>query len=243
MRRRRSFGCSGTCRRPRPVRSSSVGSFLTRSSTASSRLHRRISARPTGFAPDRRRTGGWRWRGEIDGASVKVELLGERGDAADESITVAPSGVLGVLNLRGTGFVARDHESRVLAGRLADGTAVRVEARFAGLQGYLLAKLCAARARGLDRDFYDLVYVLLYNRLGGPVEAAHAIRAGVFRDDLPALRTTLREIGERFHDESSPGAAAYAREAAHAAAATTAADRRADAVGAVTAFLEGLAAQ
>ena len=38
------------------------------------------------------------------------------------SVTLAPSGALGVLNLRGTGFVARDHEGRLLSGRLADGT-------------------------------------------------------------------------------------------------------------------------
>jgi hypothetical protein len=41
-------------------------------------------------------------------------------------------------------------------------------AKYAGLEGYLMAKACAVRHRGLDRDFYDLVFVLLYNRAGGP---------------------------------------------------------------------------
>lgn len=194
------------------------------------------------FAPDGRRAGGWRWRGDVDGTLVKIELLGERPDAADESVTTAPSGTLGVLNLRGTGFVARDHESRRLAGRLADGTEVSVDARFAGLQGYLLAKMFAARARGLDRDFYDLVYVLLHNRLGGPAEAGHAIRAGTFRDDLSAMKTTLREIRERFRDGSDAGPTGYAREAAQTDGQATDAERRADAIGAVTAFLDALEA-
>lgn len=196
--------------------------------------------RAAGFAPDGRETGGWRWRGDIDGTLVKVELLGERPDAANESVTTAPSGVLGVLNLRGTGFVARDHEGRILGGRLADGTQVSVEARFTGLQGYLLAKMFAARARGLDRDFYDLVYVLLHNRLGGPAEAAHAIRSGTFRDDLPSLQTTLREIAERFRVGSDAGAIGYAREAAQTDGHSTAAELRADAIGAITTFLDAL---
>lgn len=192
------------------------------------------------FAPDGRRAGGWRWRGDVDGTLVKVELLGERADAADESVTIAPSGTLGVLNLRGTGFVARDHQSRALTGRLADDTTVTVEVDFAGLQGYLLAKMVAARARGLDRDFYDLVYVLLHNRLGGPAEAGHAIRAGVFRADLPSMYTTLREIRERFRDASGAGPTAYAREAAQTDGDLTEAELRADAQGAVAAFLDVL---
>lgn len=64
-----------------------------------------VALRAAQFAPDGRRAGGWRWRGDVDGTLVKVELLGERADAADESVTSAPSGTLGVLNLRGTGFV------------------------------------------------------------------------------------------------------------------------------------------
>ena len=153
------------------------------------------------FAPDGRRTGGWRWRGDVDGTPVKVELLGERPDAADESVTTAPSGMLGVLNLRGTGFVARDHEGRILAGRLADGTQVSVEARFAGLQGYLLAKMFAS------------------------------------------MQTTLREIRERFRDGSDAGASGYAREAAQTDGQVTAAELRADAIGAITTFLDALEAK
>lgn len=144
--------------------------------------------------------------------------------------------------VRGTGFVARDHQSRALTGRLADDTTVTVEVDFAGLQGYLLAKMFAARARGLDRDFYDLVYVLLHNRLGGPTEAGHAIRAGVFRADLPSMHTTLREIRERFRDASGAGPTAYAREAAQTDGDLTEAVLRADAQGAVAALLDVLEA-
>lgn len=122
------------------------------------------------FAPDGRRAGGWRWRGDVDGALVKVELLGERPDAADESVTVAPSGI------------------------------------------------------------------------GGPTEAGHAIRASVFRADLPSMHTTLREIRERFRDASGAGPTAYAREAAQTDGDLTEAELRADAQGAVAGFLDVLEA-
>ena len=198
--------------------------------------------RSAGFLPDAPVGGAWRWRGEVDGALVKVELLSQRTDGVNEAVTLSPSGQLGVFNLRGTGYVARDHERHALTGHLPDGSEVSIEIEFAGLQGYLLAKLCAARARGLDRDFYDLVYVLLHNRLGGPAAAGHAIREGAFRDDLPSLRSTLREIRERFRSASDAGPTGYATEARQTEIVASEADLRADAVGAVIAFLDAIEA-
>jgi hypothetical protein len=71
-------------------------------------------------------------------------------------------------NLRGTGYVARDLVWEELSGTIADGTQVRVRARFAGLEGYLLSKCVAVRTRAATKDYYDLVHVLLHNRAAAP---------------------------------------------------------------------------
>ena len=85
-----------------------------------------------------------------------------------------------------------------LAGELADGTHVSVSVRFAGLEGYLLSKCVAARTRAATKDYYDLAYVLLHNRAGGPEQAARRLLDGKLADELPALRTTFVEIAERY---------------------------------------------
>jgi hypothetical protein len=121
-----------------------------------------------GFEPDRRDAGGWRWRIVIGGAPVKVEFLCDRDDLhANQPVALPGCHRLTAANLRGTGFVARDCTEEELSGKI-NGKSVTVMAKYAGLEGYLMAKACAVRHRGLDRDFYDLVFVLLYNRAGGP---------------------------------------------------------------------------
>ena len=80
------------------------------------------------------------------------------------------------------------------SGTIADGTQVRVRARFAGLEGYLWSKYVAVHTRA-TKDYYDLVYVLLHNRAGGPEPAAQRLLDGGLADALGALRTTFRENG------------------------------------------------
>ena len=125
------------------------------------------------FKPDPNEDG-WRWRGPIEGVSVKLEFLCDL-PAYREGEVVRPSGcrALSAQNLRGTGYVARDFAWEELSGELADGTTAVVRTRFAGLEGYLLSKCVAARTRAATKDYYDLVYVLQHNRAGGPEQAAH----------------------------------------------------------------------
>jgi len=100
---------------------------------------------------------GWRWRAKVSGVAVKVEFLCDLDDQpANQAIRLPGCKRVTAANLRGTGFVARDYVSEALTGQLPDGEFVTVEVNFAGLRGYLMAKLVAARERGSEKDYYDL---------------------------------------------------------------------------------------
>jgi hypothetical protein len=192
------------------------------------------------FEPDPRRDG-WRWRGVIDDAPVLIEFLCDLDDYREGEI-IRPTGCerLAAANLRGTGYVARDYERQELRGRLGDGTEVTVQARFAGLQGYLLSKCVTARSRAADKDYYDFVYVLSYNRAGGPEQAARALRSGQFADDLGSLRSTFLELRERFKAPGDAGPSGYAAQASQVDLEASDAQLRADAVDVVQRFIDEL---
>ena len=147
--------------------------------------------------------------------------------------------MLTAANLRGTGFVARDWVEEELSGTI-DGEDVSVTVRYAGLEGYLMAKAHAVRHRGLDRDCYDLAFVLIYNRAGGPGQAAELLRTGRFAADVKNARAVWREIGARFGAVSAFGPQSYAEQALLVEPGADMADLRQNAVGAVAEFIAGL---
>jgi hypothetical protein len=187
------------------------------------------------FQPD---PDGWRWRGRVDGRVVKIEFLCDLEDQPSEAI-VQPIGCtrLRAVNLRGTGYVERDHREYTL-----DGPQGRVRARIAGLAGYLLSKSAAARTRGADKDYYDLAYVLLHNYAGGPAAAATVVRAGPLADALPGMHSTFRELRERFRTDRSHGSQAYARESLKVSPEANRQLLAADAAAAINEFLDTLEA-
>jgi hypothetical protein len=191
-----------------------------------------------GFRPEGE---GWRWRGGVQGRAMKIEFLCDLDDVREYEV-VRPPGCakLGAQNLRGTGYVARDWEWETLITTLPNGEAISIEARFARLGGYLLSKCVAARTRAADKDFYDLAYVLLHNRAGGPADAAAKIVAGPLREAVPALRSTLIEIGERFRGPNAVGPVHFAEQSRLAEPEAIEAELRADAVAAVREFLGSL---
>lgn len=193
------------------------------------------------FSPDET-TEGWRWMTRVEGARVKIEFLCELDDQPEEAI-VTPVGCdrLTAINLRGTSYVTEDFEWEELSGKFADGTPVTHRVRFAGLEGYLMSKIHVAWRRGLDKDYYDLVYTLLYNRLGGPVEAAEALANGRFRDRINLSSGPWPEIRARFSDASNTGPQSYADQARQADPSTDHAQARQDAVGTIAEFLDRLA--
>jgi hypothetical protein len=179
---------------------------------------------------------GWRWSGRIEDRLVKIEFLCDLDDQPAEAI-VQPVGCtrLRAVNLRGTGYVERDHHEHIL--HVPEGN-LRVQ--IAGLAGYLLAKSAAVRTRGADKDYYDLAYVLLHNDAGGPTEAANVVKASPLADALPGLSSTFLEIRERFRNDRAHGARAYAREARKVTPEDDAQLLAADAAAAINEFLDAL---
>jgi hypothetical protein len=183
----------------------------------------------------------WRWRGRVGGPPVKIEFLCDLDShPAFEPVQLEGCRRLVAQNLRGTGYVTRDWAWRRLETTLGNGDTVAIEARFAQLGGYLLSKLVSAREREAEKDFYDLAYVLLHNRAGGPSEAARTIAAGPLVVALPGLRSTLLEIRERYRGPNDLGPSGFAAESLKAEPEAEEAELRADAVAAVREFLAAL---
>lgn len=92
-------------------------------------------------------------------------------------------------------------------------TSATVAVRFAGLEGYLISKCVTVRTRSAAKDYYDLAYVLLYNRAGGPEQTARRLREGTLADATRQLRTTFLEVRERYRRPTDDGPRFYAEQA------------------------------
>lgn len=164
--------------------------------------------RAAGFVPGGEHI--WRWRHVEQGVPVviKFELLADLDDQPNEAtVEFDDCDDLGAVNLRGTRFAALD--ARRIAVSVDGGATVQVLA--AGLAGFLLAKVGAARSRRKPKDWYDIAFVLLHNDAGGPDEAARQVR-DVFEDRLPEVRTALYDLRANFDGPGSQGASAYAEQ-------------------------------
>lgn len=195
-----------------------------------------------GFVPDPK-AAGWRWVGTVRSARIKFEFLCDLEDQPGNVIVGLPGCKrLAAANLRGTGYVAEDFEEREIRGELTSGEHVAVRAKFAGLEGYLLSKAHAARDRGEPKDYYDIVYVLLFNRLGGPTQAADALRRGRFASRVAAKISLWRELAARFNQPGDIGPRSYADQAIQADPSANPAQLRQDAIGTVQEFVDRLIA-
>ena len=173
------------------------------------RLERAL--RNAGFVPEGGRP--WRWStgGNSAAAVVKFELLADlRDEPAEATVTFDACENLGALNLRGTGFAARDVEVRELHAR-ADGVARAAEVNVSGLAGFLLAKAAAAFSRRQAKDWYDIAFVLLHNDAGGPSAAAERVRDR-FTDGIDAVATALNDLRANFETPDAQGPRAYVRQ-------------------------------
>ena len=184
---------------------------------------------------------GWRWHGLVNGMQVTIEFLCDIDEHQSGVFIGSPRGSeLAALNVRGPRYVAMDFYEHKLTGESADGDPISATIRVAGLGGYLLAKACALRDRALAKDYYDFAYVLIHNLAGGATQAAHLIRSGALADELPALRSTLIEVRERYRRTSDDGPSRFAEESLKVDPSLDAARARADAVTAVTIFMAEL---
>ena len=161
------------------------------------------------FVPDGERV--WRWRDQAAPAMVvKVEFLADLDDVPNyTTVSFDNCEFFGVLNLRGTGFASQDWEVRRVTADLGQG-AKRIDLRVATLPAYLLAKVHAARGRGLEKDWYDIAYVLLHNDDGGPVAAAQRVRDRFEAALVGPTETALVELAANFTNVEAQGSIAYA---------------------------------
>jgi hypothetical protein len=153
----------------------------------------------------------WRWRDEsVPGVVVKIEFLADL-DSVPSETTVTFDGceALGAVNLRGTGFAARDWRLRPFTAEV-NGQARTVEVRVATLPAYLLAKTHAAYGRGATKDWYDIAYVVLHNDDGGPAAAAEQVQTVFGADLVGQTATALGELSANFVDSTAQGSVAYA---------------------------------
>ncbi|MHB1486643.1 MAG: hypothetical protein ACYCZM_03695 [Acidimicrobiales bacterium] len=162
------------------------------------------------FAPDPQRI--WRWQTDVDGqkAVVKFELLADLDDTLGGSVvSFDECKELGAVNLRGTGFAARDYSPRTLRARIS-GSNYDVQVNVTGLAGFLLAKIAAAYGRRKEKDWYDIAFVLLHNDEGGPETAARLVRDRFGGDLVGGIRTAIDDLEANFADPNAQGPAAYA---------------------------------
>ena len=173
------------------------------------RLERAL--RNAGFVPEEGRP--WRWSMGRNSAAavVKFELLADlRDKPAEVTVTFDACETLGALNLRGTGFAARDVEVRELHARI-DGVARAAEVSVSGLAGFLLAKAAAAHSRRQAKDWYDIAFVLRHNDAGGPLAAAELVRDR-FTDEIDVIATALNDLQANFEVQDAQGPRAYVRQ-------------------------------
>jgi hypothetical protein len=165
--------------------------------------------RTAGFEPESARS--WRW---LDRSApslvVKAEFLADLVDVPNQTtLTFDGCDHLGAVNLRGTGFAARDYQIRqIKSAHAADSSVTGL--RVAGLAGYLLAKTHAAHRRRATKDWYDVAFVLIHNDDGGPRPAARAV-LDKFADALVGeTRTALDDLESNFASTAAQGAIAFA---------------------------------
>ena len=78
-----------------------------------------------------------------------------------------------------------------------------------GLAGFLLAKTAAACSRCKPKDWYDIVFVLLHNDVGGPSQAAQAVRFKFGSEITGAIRTAIDDLADNFATHRDQGPQAY----------------------------------
>jgi hypothetical protein len=158
---------------------------------------------------------------------------------AQAEIRFANCDHLGAVNLRGTGFATRNPDRRVLTS-VVGGEKTKVALNVANLAGFLLAKAAAARQRRKEKDWYDIVFVLLHNDKGGLDYAINQSLAEFGKEITGEARNSLEDLQANFANPRSQGARAYAEQIVIDHLALDLASSAAEAVIAVRSYTEQL---
>jgi len=159
------------------------------------------------FVPDAQNI--WRWRSATGSrAVIKFELLADLDNEPAEAVVVFDGCKdLGAVNLRGTGFAAKDVEVRNLAA-IDQGVRREAEINVTGLAGFLMAKVAAARSRRKAKDWYDISFVLLHNDHGSVPETA-AYVTQTFGAEVGSLSSAIADLRANFEGPNAQGTIAY----------------------------------
>jgi hypothetical protein len=173
-------------------------------------LDRHLSARALeeallahGFTPAAR--SGWRWAGP-DG--VKIEFLCDQADEVPGPRRLADCEEISAIPLPGTGYASRG-DPLPAPELVVQGERIECPIPFTGLAGFVLSKAAAADRRGLERDFFDLAYVLIWNVAGGAAAAAAAVRAE-FEGEIDDLIALVSRVADKVKKAESAEAHALA---------------------------------
>jgi len=127
----------------------------------------------------------WQWKRNDHDAIVRIDILCDVADSPDQKIALPGATDVTAKNLAGPSGALSEPVTRTLdlddeSRRAHPDAPTTVTLRFASLGGYLLAKASACVGRGLTKDAYDLMFVVLYNELG-PQGAGDAIAQALKR--------------------------------------------------------------
>jgi hypothetical protein len=158
---------------------------------------------------------GWRWRMNLHGLPVVLEVMCDTPDNPDRPIALPGTRTLAAMNLAGpapalNGTLRRTITVPDTIRAKAPSAPTAVTIRFAGLGGYVLAKAAAVHKREAPKDLYDLAFVLLYNTAGGPQAAGAAARNALPPEPTEDHRGLTRAAMARFASASSVGPRVFA---------------------------------
>lgn len=182
----------------------------------------------------------FRWRRDVDGIPVIVELLGDTG-STEPGRVFRPKGEntgskLALLNIPGAMLAARDFVVVPLERERLDGGGLsRVDVRVANVLPYTILKVHAFQDRHENKDSYDLVFTLLFYP-GGPT-AAGTIASQSPIASSAEVGSGIALLEERFATSDLDAPSAYAAFVADPDDAEEIARRRQEAVATVRAFL------
>jgi hypothetical protein len=199
--------CSGSSAQHAGTTDVDVQVNLEISSGATNAARLEEALRKAEFVPDAENI--WRWKSvTAPRAVVKFELLADLNTQPAEALIVFDGcKELGAVNLRGTGFAARDIQVRTLFA-LDHGVRRQAEINVTGLAGFLMAKTAAARSRRKPKDWYDIAFVLLHNDYGDASEAAAHVEQ-TFGAEVSSLASAIKDLRANFDGPGTQGTAAY----------------------------------
>lgn len=188
--------------------------------------------------------GGWQWTGVLGDAYVRLDLVCDVYDSPGLPIELPGTAHAAAQNMRGPAAAVSAPIMRTL--HVPD--AVRAEfpvapaqipLRFASLGGYLVAKSTAFLSRGLQKDAYDLAFVMMYAP-GGPRAAAAAVDSVPMSAHQDPFMPNVRSAVERLADPRSEWVDVVVRELLRAGDDADADHLHADVVMSARQFLEAL---